>query len=160
MTTRKVKPADELAAQTRKDPRWAAVLARDAAADGQFFYSVRTTGVYCRPSCAARTARPENVQFHLTAAAAERAGFRPCKRCRPDQAPLAAQHAALVAELCRFIEHVDHAPSLQALATRAGLSRHHLHRIFKAVTGVTPGAYAAAHRAARVRAGLWAAAGR
>lgn len=154
MVTRKAKPAAELAARTLEDPRWAAVLARDAAADGQFVYSVRTTGVYCRPSCAARTARPENVQFHLTAAAAERAGFRPCKRCRPDQAPLAAQHAALVAELCRFIEQAEPAPSLQALATRAGLSRYHVHRIFKAVTGVTPGAYAAAHRATRVRAEL------
>ncbi|MDA8259765.1 MAG: bifunctional DNA-binding transcriptional regulator/O6-methylguanine-DNA methyltransferase Ada [Betaproteobacteria bacterium] len=154
MATRKVKPAAALAVRTLDDPRWTAVLARDAAADGQFVYSVRTTGVYCRPSCASRAARPENVQFHLTAAAAERAGFRPCKRCRPDQAPLAAQHAALVAELCRFIEQADPAPSLQALATRAGLSRYHLHRIFKAVTGVTPGAYAAAHRAARVRAEL------
>lgn len=154
MATRKVKPAAALAARTLDDPRWTAVLARDAAADGQFVYSVRTTGVYCRPSCAARSARPENVQFHLTAADAERAGFRPCKRCRPDQAPLAAQHAALVAELCRFIEQADPAPSLQALATRAGLSRYHLHRIFKTVTGVTPGAYAAAHRAARVRAEL------
>ena len=154
MTTRKVKPAAALAARTLNDPRWAAVLARDAAVDGQFFYSVSTTGVYCRPSCASRSARPENVQFHLTAAAAERAGFRPCKRCRPDQAPLAVQHAALVAELCRYIEQADQAPSLQALATRAGMSRYHLHRIFKAVTGVTPGAYSAAHRAARVRAEL------
>ncbi|MCM2287848.1 MAG: bifunctional DNA-binding transcriptional regulator/O6-methylguanine-DNA methyltransferase Ada [Sulfuritalea sp.] len=154
MATRKAKPAAILAAQTLKDPRWAAVQSRDAAADGQFFYSVSTTGVYCRPSCAARSARPENVQFHLSAAAAEHAGFRPCKRCRPDQAPLAAQHAALVAELCRFIERAEPAPSLQALATRAGLSRYHVHRIFKAVTGVTPGAYAAAHRAARVRAEL------
>jgi len=154
MATRKVKPAAALAARILNDPRWVAVLARDAAADGQFVYSVSTTGVYCRPSCAARSARPENVQFHPTAAAAERAGFRPCKRCRPDQAPLAAQHAALVAELCRFIEQADPAPSLQVLATRAGLSRYHVHRIFKAVTGVTPGAYAAAHRAARVRAEL------
>lgn len=154
MATNRVKPAEQLAAQTLADPRWAAVLARDAAADGQFVYSVRTTGVYCRPSCASRAARPENVQFHSTAAAAERAGFRPCKRCRPDQAPLAVQHAALVAELCRFIEQTEPAPSLQALATRAGLSRYHLHRIFKAVTGLTPGAYAAAHRAARVRAEL------
>ena len=67
------------------DPRWAQVLARDAGADGNFYYSVKTSGVYCRPSCAARPARPENVAFHLTAADAEHAGFRPCKRCKPDQ---------------------------------------------------------------------------
>jgi AraC family transcriptional regulator of adaptative response/methylated-DNA-[protein]-cysteine methyltransferase len=67
------------------DPRWAQVLARDAGADGSFYYSVKTSGVYCRPSCAARPARPENVAFHLTAADAEQAGFRPCKRCGPDQ---------------------------------------------------------------------------
>lgn len=145
---------ERLAAATLKDPRWAAVVARDLAADGQFFYSVKTTGVYCRPSCAARPARPENVEFHLTAVAAERAGFRPCKRCRPDQAPLAAQHAALVAELCRFIEHAEQTPSLQILAKHAGLSSYHLHRLFKAVTGLTPKTYATAHRASRVRSEL------
>lgn len=147
-------PTKRLAAETLNDPRWAAVLARDSAADGQFFYSVSSTGVYCRPSCASRAARPENVQFHATAAAAERAGFRPCRRCRPDQAPLAAQHVALVAELCHFIEQAEQAPSLGVLAARAGLSPHHLHRVFKAVTGVTPKAYAAAHRAARLRSEL------
>lgn len=139
---------------TVSDPRWAAVLARDAAADGTFFYSVETTGVYCRPSCAARTPRPENVRFHPTAAAAERAGFRPCKRCKPGQPSLAEQHAGLVAELCRFIEQADHLPTLEELASRADLSVHHLHRVFKAVTGLTPRAYAAAHRAERVRAEL------
>lgn len=146
-----ISKTDQLAAITRGDSRWAAVVARDATADGQFFYSVKTTGVYCRPSCAARAARPENVHFHATAAAAERAGFRPCQRCRPGQPPLAQQHAAVVADLCRFIENADPAPSLQALAQRAGLSGYHLHRIFKAITGVTPRAYAAAHRTARVR---------
>ena len=94
-----------LAAATVSDPRWAAVQARDAQADGNFFYSVKTTGVYCRPSCAARPARPENVAFHLTAQDAERAGFRPCKRCKPDQAQSPAeQQASLVAQLCRFID--------------------------------------------------------
>src|SRR5689334_25099378 len=81
--------------------RWAALRARDAAADGRFYYSVKTTGVYCRPSCGARPARPENVAFHATTAAAERAGFRPCKRCRPTEAPLAERHAAQIAALCR-----------------------------------------------------------
>jgi AraC family transcriptional regulator, regulatory protein of adaptative response / methylated-DNA-[protein]-cysteine methyltransferase len=140
-----------LAAQTVSDPRWAAVVARDPAADGKFFYSVRTTGVYCKPSCAARAARPENITFHETAAAAERAGFRPCKRCRPNQASRAQVNADIVADLCRFIENADSPPTLDELAHRAGLSAFHLHRIFKQVTGVTPRAYAAAHRVKRVR---------
>jgi AraC family transcriptional regulator of adaptative response/methylated-DNA-[protein]-cysteine methyltransferase len=130
------------------------VVARDPEADGRFFYSVRTTGVYCRPSCPARPARPENVQFHATRAEAERAGFRPCKRCRPDQPALAEQHAAKVAEVCHIIENSVTAPNLQELAKRAQLSPYHFHRIFKAVTGLTPRAYAAAHRARRVRTGL------
>ncbi len=140
------------AATTTGDTRWAAVVTRDPEADGRFFYSVKTTGVYCRPSCASRTARPENVVFHATAAAAERAGFHPCKRCRPDQ-PTGVQ-AARVTELCRLIERAEQAPSLAALAQHAGLSPWHLHRVFKAVTGLTPRAYAAAHRAQRVKAGL------
>jgi AraC family transcriptional regulator of adaptative response/methylated-DNA-[protein]-cysteine methyltransferase len=136
------------------DPRWAAVVARDAKADGRFFYSVRTTGVYCRPSCGARTPKPGNVAFHDTAADAERAGFRACKRCKPDQPALAARHAGQVAKLCRVIENAEQAPSLDELARHAGMSRYHLHRTFKTVTGLTPRAYAAAHRAKRVRAEL------
>jgi len=143
--------AERLAAATVSDPRWAAVIARDPAADGKFFYSVKTTGVYCRPSCAARLARPENVRFHATRADAEQAGFRPCKRCKPDQAPLAAQHAAMVAGICRLIEDADTVPGLEELASHAGLSTYHFHRVFKAATGLTPKAYAAAHRARRVR---------
>jgi AraC family transcriptional regulator of adaptative response/methylated-DNA-[protein]-cysteine methyltransferase len=143
-----------LATETVSDPRWAAVAARDAAADGRFFYSVKTTGVYCKPSCAARAARPENVAFHATAADAERAGFRPCKRCKPDQPPRAQQHAAIVEDLCRFIENADAPPTLAELARHAGLSAFHLHRLFKEVTGVTPRAYAAAHRVKRVRSEL------
>jgi AraC family transcriptional regulator of adaptative response/methylated-DNA-[protein]-cysteine methyltransferase len=142
------------AAATASDPRWTAVAARDAAWDGRFFYSVRTTGVYCRPSCAARTPRPENVAFHATAAAAERAGFRPCKRCRPGELPLAARRAAKVAELCRFIESAERAPTLEELARRVAMSPSHLHRRFKDVTGLTPKAYAAAHRAQRLRGAL------
>jgi len=146
------RPNELLAAATLSDPRWAAVAGRDAQADGSFFYSVKTTGVYCRPSCAARPARPENVAFHLTAMDAERAGFRPCKRCRPDQsATPAEQQAAKVADLCRFIEIAEQAPTLAALAQHAGWSTYHLHRVFKQVTGLTPKAYAAAHRARRVR---------
>lgn len=138
---------------TLSDPRWVRVVARDAAADGTFYYSVSTTGVYCRPSCASRTARPENVAFHATRADAERAGFRPCKRCRPDQAAT-SQHAAMIADLCRFIESTDHTPTLDQLSDRSGISAYHLHRLFKAATGVTPRQYAAAHQAKRVRAEL------
>ena len=129
-------------------------VARDARADRSFVYSVRTTGVYCRPSCAARTPRPENVAFHATTADAERAGFRPCRRCKPDQAPLLERQAALVAKLCRHIEAADRMPSLDELAKHAGISAHHLHRTFKAAIGLTPRAYAAAHRAKRLRAAL------
>ena len=139
------------AENTASDPRWAMTVARDASADGQFFYSVKTTGVYCRPSCGARTPKPENVRFHRTIAEAEQAGFRPCKRCKPNQPPLAEQHAALIADMCRVIEHAETAPSLAALAQNAQMSTFHLHRIFKAVTGITPKAYATAHRANKVR---------
>ena len=143
--------ANSQRAATLNDPRWAAVRARDSAADGAFFYSVKTTGVYCRPSCASRPARPENVGFYLTAADAERAGFRPCKRCKPDQLPLAEQHAAKVIDICRLIENAETVPGLKDLAHHAGLSAYHFHRVFKAATGLTPKAYAAAHRAKRVR---------
>jgi AraC family transcriptional regulator of adaptative response/methylated-DNA-[protein]-cysteine methyltransferase len=151
---RKADSAKARAAATLKDPRWAAVAARDPAADGRFFYSVRSTGVYCRPSCGARTPRPENVAFHLTAADAERAGFRPCRRCRPDQPSAAARQAELVISLCRAIETADKPPTLAELARQSRLSPWHLHRVFKAVTGVTPAAYAAAQRARRLRAEL------
>ena len=154
MPTKMPSASRSRATATASDPRWPAVVARDRKADGQFFYAVSTTGVYCRPSCAARAARPENVSFHATAADAEQAGFRPCKRCKPDQPPLAEQHSALVAELCRLIENTEPAPSLGKLAQHSGLSIYHLHRVFKAVTGVTPRAYAAAHRARRVRTEL------
>ena len=134
--------------------RWAAVIAKDRAADGEFFYSVRTTGVYCRPSCAARPARRENVAFHPSAGEAEAAGFRPCKRCRPDQPPMAERQAAMVAEACRAIEGAEEAPDLETLAAQAGISPFHFHRVFKSVAGVTPKAYASAHRAGRVREAL------
>lgn len=151
MTSRST-DTQERAARTLADPRWPRVLARDASADGHFWYSVRTTGVYCRPSCAARPARPENVGFYTSMDDAEAAGFRPCKRCKPRQKPLAEQHAAAVTRACRRIERAeDEIPSLDALADDAGMSRYHFHRVFKAVTGLTPRAYAAAHRGDRVR---------
>lgn len=133
------------------DPRWRAVRARDRRADGTFFYSVSTTGVYCRPSCPSRHANPRHVRFHASADEAERAGFRPCRRCRPNEASLSETHAAVIVEVCRLLARADRVPPLAALARRAGLSPHHFHRVFKSVTGVTPRAYAAAHRAARVR---------
>ena len=134
-----------------QDPRWAALVARDRQADGSFFYSVRTTGVYCRPSCAARRPNPANVRFHASSMEAEAAGFRPCRRCRPDRAAGGSAHAAKIAAACRAIESADEMPSLGDLARMAGLSPHHFHRVFKAATGVTPREYAAAHRARRVR---------
>jgi AraC family transcriptional regulator of adaptative response/methylated-DNA-[protein]-cysteine methyltransferase len=124
---------------------------RDRAADGTFVYSVHTTGVYCRPSCAARLPRRDNVAFYRTCTDAERAGFRPCKRCRPNAPALADVHAGAVARACRLIEEADEVPSLEALASATGMSRFHFHRVFKAVTGVTPKAYAAGHRGKRLR---------
>jgi AraC family transcriptional regulator of adaptative response/methylated-DNA-[protein]-cysteine methyltransferase len=110
--------------------------------------------VYCRPSCAARLANPKNVSFHASTTDAEAAGFRPCKRCKPDQAPLEEQHAARIAAACRAIETAETMRPLAILAEGAGLSPHHFHRIFKAITGVTPRDYAAAHRAKRLRESL------
>ena len=139
------------AAFASDDDRWAAVSQRDHAADGAFVYSVRTTGIYCRPSCPSRLARRENVRFHDDCAAAEKAGFRPCRRCRPNQASQADRQRALVVAACRMIETAEEMPTLDALAEAAGLSRFHFHRVFKAVTGVTPKAYADAHRAGRMQ---------
>ena len=143
-----------LATATEQDPRWPLVQARSPEADGKFFYSVRTTGVYCRPSCPSRHARPENVRFHESRDAAERAGFRACRRCRPDRPSPAEQHAAQVTQACRMIETSDRMPTLEALAGAVGVSPFHFHRVFKSVTGLTPRAYAAAHRTNRVRAEL------
>ncbi len=127
--------------------RWAAVVRRDAAADGAFYYSVRTTGVFCKPSCASRQAQRENVRFHATCDDARRGGFRPCKRCRPDRQP----GDDPVVRACRLIEASDTLPSLDALAAAAGLSRFHFQRLFKRTTGVTPRAYATAVGSQRVR---------
>jgi AraC family transcriptional regulator of adaptative response/methylated-DNA-[protein]-cysteine methyltransferase len=139
------------ATETETDPRWASITARDRGADGTFYYSVKTTGVYCRPSCAARRPKPENVRFHETREDAERAGFRPCKRCKPEEPPLAERHASAVAFACRTIEESESMPSLAELASDAGLSVYHFHRVFKEVTGVTPRQFGAAHRRQRVR---------
>ena len=136
------------------DARWEAVKARDAGADGQFWFSVASTGVYCYPSCAARRPLRNNVGFHGSREAAERAGYRPCKRCRPDLPPRRERHAAVVVRACRMIEEAEREPSLKELAAMAGLSPHHFQRHFKALAGVTPKQYAAAHRAQRLRGAL------
>ena len=142
------------AAYEGDEQRWAAVRRRDGGADGVFWYSVRSTGVYCRPSCGARPALRKNVAFHDSREAAEQAGFRPCLRCKPDQPPLAERQAAIVAQACRLIDEAEQAPDLDALAAAVGVSRFHFHRMFKAVTGITPKAYANAQRARRMQAGL------
>lgn len=134
--------------------RWTALRSRDRQADGRFLYAVATTGVYCHPSCAARPARPENISFHADRRSAEAAGFRPCKRCKPDQPPRAEREAALVAAACRAIEAAEEPPTLDHLAASAGISPFHFHRMFRRIAGVTPKAYASAHRARRVQSGL------
>lgn len=139
---------------TKADPRWTRVLARDAAADGSFVYAVRTTGVYCRPSCPSRHAKPENVAFYADPAQAEAAGFRPCLRCHPKGQSTAEANAAIVAEACRRIAASDQPPVLADLARAMGVSPHHFHRQFKSVTGLTPREWAASHRAERLRQGL------
>lgn len=132
------------------DPRWQAIVRRDKAADDTFFYSVRTTGVYCRPSCAARLANPKNVAFHSSYSEAEQAGFRACKRCKPDQAPLRVQQIDRITTICRLIENSDQLPKLDELARQAGMSKYHFHRLFRQHTGLTPKAYGAYKRAQRI----------
>src|SRR5262245_13410982 len=123
---------------TEKDPRWASIMNRDAAADGKFVYAVRTTGVYCRPSCPSRPAKPKNVSFYATCADAEAAGYRACQRCAPNGQSLAEANAAVVAAACRLIEEAEELPTLDELAVSVGMSPYHFHRQFKAITGLTP----------------------
>jgi AraC family transcriptional regulator of adaptative response/methylated-DNA-[protein]-cysteine methyltransferase len=136
------------------DARWERIVMRDKTADGQFWYSVSTTGVYCRPSCPSRVANPVNVQLHSRLEDARATGFRPCKRCNPDGPSIEAEHAALVARACRIIEASEEVPSLSQLADAIGRSPGYFHRVFKAATGLTPKNYAAAHRAKKIRQGL------
>lgn len=136
------------------ESRWCAVRDRDTAADDRFWYAVATTGVYCRPSCAARPARRENVSFYDSRVAAEAAGFRPCRRCRPDLPPRRERLAATMAEACRRIDGAEEEPRLADLAAAAGMSPHHFHRLFREIVGVTPKQYAAARRAGRVGTAL------
>lgn len=154
-TTMKFSPA--LHPATRPvvdDPRWARIVTRDRTADGELWYSVSTTGVYCRPSCPSRTANPRNVTLHDTLDSARATGFRPCRRCNPDGPSLECENAALVERACRIIEESEEEPSLEQLAAAIDRSPGYFHRMFKASTGLTPKAYAAADRAKKVREGL------
>jgi len=135
------------------DQRWLAVLARDGNADGQFVFAVQTTGIFCRPSCRARHALRENVRFYADAGQAAQAGFRPCKRCRPDQQDPQAQRVATIEKACRLLEQ-EQPLTLGTLAQEVGMSPYHLHRLFKAFTGMTPKAWQQAARAKRLRHAL------
>ncbi|HKD09517.1 MAG TPA: bifunctional DNA-binding transcriptional regulator/O6-methylguanine-DNA methyltransferase Ada [Bryobacteraceae bacterium] len=150
LTGTRKRPAPNVA----DDPRWARILARDKTADGQLWYSVSTTGVYCRPSCPSRKAKPVNVQLHDSLESARATGFRPCGRCHPEGPSLEAEREALVAKACRLIEESEEEPSFEELAAQVGRSPSYFHRAFKAATGLTPKDYADAHRAKRVRQGL------
>ncbi len=137
--------------RTAADPRWARVLARDKTADGQFWYSVATTGVFCRPSWPSRAANPKNVGLHDSLADAMATGCRACRRCNPTGISLDTQNALIAAKACRLIEQSEEMPSLAELADAVELSPGYFHRVFRSVTGLTPKAYAAGHRAGRVR---------
>ncbi|MGS7252251.1 bifunctional DNA-binding transcriptional regulator/O6-methylguanine-DNA methyltransferase Ada [Pseudomonas sp. SK] len=137
---------------TTPEQRWQAVESRDRAASGHFVYAVRTTGIYCQPGCKSRLAKRSNVVFYDTPAAAEAAGYRACKRCTASTSP--TRHSQLVTRACRLIEACDPAPSLDQLSAELAISPFHLHRLFKAETGLTPKAYATAFRARRLRAHL------
>src|SRR5262249_23763236 len=150
-TTKPVKPIPQSVAD---DPRWARIVARDKTADGQLWYSVQTTGVYCRPSCPSRIAHPKNVQLHDSLESARATGFRPCRRCKPDGPSIEGENAALVAKACRMIEESEEEPPLEELADAVGRSPSYFHRVFKATTGLTPKGYGAANRARKVRQGL------
>jgi AraC family transcriptional regulator, regulatory protein of adaptative response / methylated-DNA-[protein]-cysteine methyltransferase len=139
---------------SQRDSQWEAVLSRDATVDGSFVYAVKTTGIYCRPSCPSRAPKRRNVVFYETTAAAEAEGFRACRRCNPAGKSPAETTAGVVAQACRRIENAEEMPKLEVLAASAGLSPFHFHRQFKAVTGLTPRAYGAAQRSKRVRAEL------
>ena len=133
------------------DQRWAAVLRRDRAVDGQFVTGVLTTGIYCRPSCAARHPKRDNVRFFATGNEARDFGLRSCMRCRPDE--VAADEAG-IAQAIKLIEHAEEPPTLEQLAQVAGYSPFHFHRLFRRATGVTPAAYVRAERAKRAERAL------
>jgi AraC family transcriptional regulator of adaptative response/methylated-DNA-[protein]-cysteine methyltransferase len=134
---------------------WDAVAARDRGMDGVFFYAVTSTGVYCRPSCPSKRPRRENVVFFREREAAERAGFRPCKRCKPDAADGPDPNAQLIEKVCRYIDaHPDEPVTLETLGRALAISPFYLQRTFKAHTGITPRAYADSRRLQSLKTGL------
>lgn len=139
---------------SEQDPRWQRVLQRDPSPDMPFVYGVKTTGVYCRPSCPSRRPKLSNVEFFDTPEHAVDAGYRPCKRANCGDTSLNQQHAQLVNKACQIIQHAEQIPSLNQLAEQLGVSPYHFHRLFKAATGLTPKAYATANRARKVRGQL------
>jgi AraC family transcriptional regulator of adaptative response/methylated-DNA-[protein]-cysteine methyltransferase len=134
--------------------RWRAVLERDSRADGSFVYAVRSTGIYCRPSCPSRRPRRDRVEFFLTGSDAVRAGYRPCRRCRPDEESAADPWIGKVRRACVYLANVEGHLSLARLAARIGGSPYHLQRSFKRIVGVTPREYASACRLQRLKRGL------
>lgn len=134
-----------------EDAAWDAFARRDRAADGRFVVAVRTTGIYCRPSCAARRPRREHVRFMDSPDTARAAGYRACLRCLPDAVTRDRQ---AVAEAIMILEAAEAMPPLAALAERVGYTPHHFHRLFKRATGVTPAAYARALRGVRATEAL------
>jgi AraC family transcriptional regulator, regulatory protein of adaptative response / methylated-DNA-[protein]-cysteine methyltransferase len=138
-------------AVAEQDSRWHAVRQRDRRADGEFVYAVVTTGIYCKPSCGARLPHPHNVQFLRDGAEARAAGFRPCKRCRPDARDETGGPAAAIAAACRMLSRLDTPVSLAQVAASIGMSRYHFQRVFKSLTGLTPKGYQQAQRLGRIR---------
>jgi len=134
---------------------WQAVLSKDSRFDGVFFYAVRSTGVFCRPSCASRRPRQENVEFFPTTSSAAQAGFRPCLRCAPLETMRADPQAAMVQRICRFIEeHSAEAISLETLGAEFGLNAQHLQRIFTRIMGLSPRQYLDAVRLRQLKSHL------
>jgi AraC family transcriptional regulator of adaptative response/methylated-DNA-[protein]-cysteine methyltransferase len=133
---------------------WEALKNREQPGGETFVYGVLTTGVYCRPGCPSRLPRQDNVRFFVSAGEAERAGFRPCRRCEPGRASPKERQAEAISSACELIEAAEERPDLDAIARGAGMSRHHFHRVFKEIVGVTPGAYYSALRRRRALAGL------
>jgi AraC family transcriptional regulator, regulatory protein of adaptative response / methylated-DNA-[protein]-cysteine methyltransferase len=135
---------------------WQGILKRDSRYDGICFYGVISTFIYCRLHCPSKKPKLENVRFFFAKEAAEKAGFRPCRRCRPDKAeePNTNEMVSKILELCRYIESCDYAPRLDELSQRVNLSSFHLQRVFKKVLGVSPRNYVDAHRQLRLKKAL------